>query len=877
MNNKREVMTGLTAKDKVKFSLLFVGLGIIISIAMWAKRDIENHQSKKPKIQIIKANAEETLIEFSETFEFNPDFSDFFEVEDETDLTVDYKISKGELEIRKQLGNILYRAHPNLIQAKAIPADYNKFKEDSNPNKGQIFWVYGKVLSMEVALKLDEIPTAQFINIYQIETPNGGLFELQSIRSSKDIRVGDIVFMNGVYLKLKKNKKNESLLAIILGNSIQKILPIPAVWESKITYAKHLEVINEKNKNLVKFPKEMDISIWKNLYDKELESNDLAWLKINDKSELESQKLVPELETIIIGDLSKTSNATLLDLVDYNFDAKLSSNEKRRKIIKVVGKLKSISETYLGTPINGIEKVYYGKVEDLRGNFFYFNFIDPLFIDQSTREAWKESTEDLTDKDQLVPKEGDIVVCTGIYVQTVMEGDSRTPLIYGKYLADIGNYDVIWNSVDHGKKRLMKNGMSFEDYEEAGMVERMPLAYLLSKITYTNSKKMISDYFSKPESKRLNHYKMMSESEKSTDQIFVRYGKMMLVKKIEGTYFYDFHGVKDVYEIYFRDIDFNLYTIICPNLPAGAEIGKNMTFTGYFLKRFAFRNKDTNVTWTPYLIGYIDGVEVVVPKKMSNLEKIGCLILSILTIVFIFYLNKKHFRKSNYRNPMLSENINQAKERSETLRRLTEKDKRLEEILITYFHHSLIEEMPIPLELCHTINHWVATEPSVPNLLLRPDYIKSEFEAIVRHYVEFSTEIPKDLKSGFFNKRKELLNLRTFQNSKFEISDDERKRTDCLLIVPLSFIKKRPENLERMSGYLDEFGLPPWNTWIKIGKIPKYILRHSIADYTPETLVVVCHLPVWMAEKAKSHFKLLVKEPKQKELREDNNQSESET
>jgi hypothetical protein len=464
-----------------------------------------------------------------------------------------------------------------------------------------------------------------------------------------------------------------------------------------------------------------------------------------------------------------------------------------------------------------------------------------------------------------------------VYVQTVMEGENRIPLLYGKYLADIGNYNAIWSSVDQGRKRLMQNGLTFEDFKEAGMIERMPLAYLLSKISYTNSKKMISDFFSKPELKRLNHYKMMSESEKSADQIFVRYGKMMLVKKIEGTHFYDFHGVKDVYEIYFRDIDFNLYTFICPYLPPGAEIGKNMTFTGYFLKRFAYVNKDSNVTWTPYLIGYIDSVEVIVPKKMSNLEKIGCVILSLLTVVFIYYLNKQYFRKNKNSSPMISENIHQAKERSDLLRRLTENDKKLEEILITYFHHSLIEEMPIPYELCSKIDHWVASVPGEPNTLLRPDYIKAEFEAITRHYLEFLAEIPKDIKSGFFNKRKELLNLRTFQNSKFEVSEEERKRTDCLLIVPLSFIKSRPENLDRMDGYLDEFGLPPWNTWIKIGKIPKYILRHCAADYTPETLVIVCHLPAWMAEKARANFKLLVKEVKHKELKEDSHSNESET
>lgn len=877
MDNKREVVPGLTAKDKAKFSLLILGLGVIILIAMWAKNDIEKHESNKGKLQVIKSNNEENIIEFSETFEYNPDYSDFFEVEDELEVGVEQKVSKGEVEIRRQLGSLLDRAHPNLVQAKAAQANYNILKDDSNPNKGQIFWVVGKVISIDIGLRDDEIQSAQFINKYLIETEKGGLFELQTIRSSKYIRVGDVVFMNGVYLKLTQIKNKETPVAIMLGNSLQEVLPLPAVWESKKSYENHLNVISEKNKKLIQFPKELDTSFWKSIFEKELEMNENAWSKINDKTELESQKLVPELETLIISDLSKTSNRTLLDLVDYNFDAKKPNEENRRKIIKVVGKLKTISEAYLDKPINGLDKVYYCKVEDLRGNFYYFNYLKPFFIDQSTREAWKDSSQDEVDQDQLIPKEGDIVVCTGIFVQTVMEGENRTPLVYGKFLADIGNYDAIWNSVDHGKKRLMKNGVTFEDYEEAGMVERMPLAYLLSKITYTNSKKMISDFFAKPEAKRLNHYNMMSESEKCTDQIFVRYGKMMLVKKIEGTYFYDFHGVKDVYEIYFRDIDFNLYTIICPNLPAGAEIGKNMTFTGYFLKRFAFRNKDSNVTWTPYLIGYIDSVEVIVPKKMSNLDKAICVLLSVLTIAFIYFLNKQYFRKNSKINPMLSENIHLAKERGEILRKLTEKDKKLEEIIVSYFHHSLIEELPIPLELCHKIDHWVVTEPGIPNLLLRPDYIKSEFEAIIRHYIEFSSEPPKDIKSGFFNKRKELLNLRTFQNSKFEVSEVERKRTDCLLIVPLSFIKNRPENLDRMDGYLDEYGLPPWNTWVKIGKIPKFVLRHPNADYTPETLVIVCHLPIWMAEKAKSKFMVLEKLPKQKELKDEPNDGESKT
>lgn len=862
---KKELPTVISKKDQVKFVGLFIVLGLIISITYntftyLQKRNIENSQ-----VKVIKGKeTDDPLSEYRGEFKYIPNFEDFFEVEDELDENIKYTKSEGELNIRNYLGGLLYRAYPRLIQKVAAPAVYQTLIGDSNPNKGKVLWVYGKVLGISTAPREDAILSAQFVYSYLIETADGSKFECLSIRELEETRIGDIIYMNGIYLKLKKQTSDKVITPVLLGNSIQILLPKPAIWETKEIYAKHLSGVNKKNNDLIDIPPAVNLSNWVTKNEKELIDNDVVWSKINDKLEEDSQKLEPELELKIIQDLSNVSNKVILDLVDNNIkkDDLLQNIElHRRKIIKIVGKLESISEAILPEPINGLEKVYYSKVKDLKGDSYYFSFLSPKFMDQADRLIWQ-------DPNGLLPKEGDIVICSGVFVQLVKEGENNFPLVYGKIMGDLAEYAAIWDPVDHGGDRNVTS--KFGRFYDAGFIEKAPLNYLFAKVSYTNSKTIKSAYESTPEFDKINFVKMMKNPELITDMPFSRFGIMKKITKIEGTLYYDFHGVKDVYEIYFIDEDKNLFSFVSLNLPDGAEMNKRMTFVGYFLKRSAFRNADNNITWSPYLVGYIDSVEVEIVKVMSPTEKMILAIIVVLSFAFVGYLNYKYFFPDKKVNKLRSESHEHAKLIRENLRLLASADKKLNEILITHFHHSLVEEMPVPIELCQSINHWPKLEEGNTHTLLRPEYLKAEFEAIIRHLSEFKTDIPRDIKAAFFNKRKELLGLRTFQVSKFEIPDLEKKRGDCFLVVPLDFILHCPENLDHLDGYLDQYGLPPWHTWVHIGKIPKFILRNSSTGYTPETMALISFLPIWMADRAKEHFRVVIKEKVIKDTNEKN-------
>lgn len=867
----KNIQPNISKKDQLKYITLFVVLSLIITTSIKGYSYLQKRNIENAKVKVVKGlSYDDPLKEYRDLpFDYNPNFNDFFEVEDEITDGVVYKITEGEIKIRNNLGGIMYRALPRLIQKVALPAVYKTLIEDSNPNKGKVYWVSGKVLSINSTPKRDEILSAQFSNLYLIETVDGGVFELQSIREAKEIRVGDIIYMNGVYLKLKKLKSDNKVVPILLGNSIQILLPAPAIWEDKEIYTKHLKAIKDRNKVIIDMPKEIDLSVYETKFEDDLKNNDSDWLKINDKKEEESQKLVPELELKMIKDLSNVSNNVLLDLIDPStkLDQLVLENEtKRRKIVKIVGKLETISEASLAEPINGLEKVYYSKVKDLKGNYYYFSFLTPKFIDQEDRLLWK-------DPSGLIPKEGDIVICTGVFVQLVKEGEERIPLVYGKLMADLNEYRAIWDPVDNGGNRTAGNEWGGKTFLDAGHIEKNAFSYLLAKLSYTNSKSIVNTFISTPMADRINFVKMMTKPDLIMDSPFVRFGVMKKITKIEGALHYDFHGVKDVYEIYFIDEDSNLFTFISLNLPTGAELNKRMTFAGYFLKRTAFRNADGNITWTPYVVGYIDSVEVEKIKVMSVNEKIALAIILVFSFIFIAYMNFKYFFPDKKVNKMRKDSIQNAKTNRENLRQLTASDKKLNEILITHFHHSLVEEMPIPIELCLNVSHWPKSEEGKTNTLLRPEYLKSEYDAIIRHLSEFKTDVPKDIKAAFFNKRKELLGLRAFQASKFEIPEQEKKRPDCFLVVPLDFIVNRPENLERMDEYLDVNGLPPYHTWMQIGKIPRFILRNSTTGYTPETIALICFLPSWMVERAKLHFRVVVKEKRAK----DENEEEEKT
>ena len=857
---KSKVPVGFTKKEKLKLLLVIFTLGLIVSLSYSINGMMKKKAGENSKVAVVKGNPntnDNTLIEYRDTFEYLPDYNDFYEVDDELDDSVTYKVSEGELRIRNYLGNKMDRAHPKLIQKVAMPLVYKNLIDDTNQNKGKVFWVSGKVLSISRGVILDAVLSAQFIFLFQIETADGGQVELQAIRSSQDIRVGDIVYMNGIFLKLKKQKKTQVVSAVLLGNSIQILLSIPTIWETKKMYDMHLQIINENNKKLMNPIKEIALSNWITKFEKELESNDKIWAQVDDKKEEESQKLVPALEMKIINGMSNVSNSVLLDLVETSLpiDQMVKDiDQHRRKIIRVIGKLESITEALLSEPTNEVNKVYYAKVKDFKGNSYYFNYLLPHFIDQNDRESWKDPT-------MLIPKEGDIVVCAGVLVQIVKEGENKLPLLYGKYLSDIGDYLAIWNSVDHGGKRT--SATNYGDYKEAGEVEKMPLSFLLSKTSYTNSSAIRKAFEATPEVERISFEKMINDPEPITDLPFARFGTMKLIKKIEGTQYYDFHGVKDVYEIYFIDIESHIFSIICLNLPVGAEVNTRMTFTGYFLKRTAFRNTNGNITWAPYLVGYIDEVEKIVEKKMSMTEKVLFIVFSIIGLSVIFYLNMQHYQSHKRINKLRNEGVKNSKINREVVRQLTITDKKLDEILITHFHHTLVEVMPIPIELCQNVSHWPKPEDNKLNTLLRPEYLRTEYDAIIRHYSEFGTDIPKDIKAAFFNKRKELLGLRTFQISKFEIPDHEKKRNDCYLVVPLKFIVNRPESFALLDGYFDSNCLPPWNTWMYIGRIPKFVIRNPTAGFNPETIVLICVLPLWMAEKAKEQFRIIIKEKKE--------------
>lgn len=859
---KSKIEMGVSKKDKARMIVLLVVLGLIITISYTTftfvkKRDVEN-----AKLAVVKGgNSVDVLNEYRDNFEYTPNFEDFFDVEDELDESVKYKVSQGEIKIRNYLGGKMYRAHPELIQKAAAPILHKTLVDDSNPNKGKVFWVIGKVISISSAPKITEILSAQFTFLYQIETADGGIFELQSIRSSQEIRAGDIVYMNGIYLKSKKSATDKMITPILLGNSIQILLPNPAIWETKEVYAQHLKELQKSNAEMIKLPNESELIVWSKKFEVDLQKNDETWMKIKDSKEEESQKLSPELESRMIAELSNVSNGVLLNLVDpkIKFDQLINENEKqRRKIIKIVGKVETVLLTILPEAINGVDKVYYAKVKDLRGNYYYYNFLSPQFFDQEDRVI-------LLDAKEIIPKEGDIVVCTGVFVQLVKEEGAVTPLVYGKLMADLNEYDAIWDPVDHGGDRTAGTKFGQEGYLDAGQVEKAPLSYLFAKCSYTNSVAIEKSFFDTHPSDRIDFVKMMTKPEKYMDMPYVRFGILKKVTKVEGTVYYDFHGVKDVYEIYFIDEDRNLFSFVSLNLPPGAEMNKRMNFAGYFLKRTAFRNTDGNITWAPYLVGYISAVEVEKVKVMSPTEKIILIIITAFCLIFAGYINYKYFFPDKKVNKLRKESIENAKNNREKLRLLAEADKKMNEILITYFHHSLVEEMPVPVELCQSINHWPKSEEGKVHGLLRPEYLKSEYDALIRHYSEFKTEIPRDIKAAFFNKRKELLGLRTFQQSKFEIPDHEKKRGDCYLVVPLDYILKCPENLERMDDYLDEKGLPPWNTWMYIGKIPRFILKNSTTGYNPDTLVLVCFLPMWKVERAKAHYRVLIKEKRTKE------------
>jgi hypothetical protein len=860
MNNN--LQHSVSKKDLAKIILVAVIFLLVALVAFKANRVVEENKAKA-KIEVIKGN-DKSIEEYRDSFEYNPDYNDFFEVEDEIVDGVVYKTSAGENKIRSSLGSLMYRAHPKLIQKNSTACVYKTLIDDPSPNKGKIFWVAGKVLSISKGPKVDEILSAQFIYLYQIESTDGGIYELQSIRGSNEIRLGDIVYMTGVFLKLKKQKIDNSIVVVMLGNSIQLQLTTPAIWETKEKYANHLKDINEKNINYIDIPKELDLNKWKAIFESELKINSEVWSKVKDKNEEESKQLEPELEQKIIKDLSTTSNSILLGLVDLTppYDQLIKNKEQnRQKIFRVVGKLDSFTEAMLPEPINGLDKVYYATIKDLKGDLYKYSYLTPNFVDQEDRELWKKPEE-------LIPKVGDIVVCTGIFIKVVKEEDGKsTPFIYGKYLADIGDYTSIWNSVDHGEKRTAKNNwggnVNSTDYLEAGQVERKAFSYLLAKASYTDAETIKKSFLSTPEATKNSFAKMMNDPINLTDQPFYAFGVIRLIKKIEGTQYYDFHGVKDVYEIYFSDIDFNLYTFISLNLPEGAALHKRMFFSGYFLKKFAFKNADNSVTWSPYIVGYIDSVEQVVEKKMSFTEKVILVLFSTFGLGFLFYLISQNYANHKKINNSRNETVQFTKMNRDIARKLVQENKILNEILITSFNHTLVEDLPVPIELCQNINHWPKSEPGNAHTLLRPDTLKSAYDAIVLHFTEFGTDIPKDIKAVFFNKRKELLGLRTFQVSKFEVPAHEKKRTDSFLIIPLSFIKVHAENLDGFDGYFDANCLPPWNTWMHIGKIPKYVQRQTNEGYTPETLVLVCYIPTWMAERLKEKFRVIAKDSKE--------------
>ncbi|PCJ63328.1 MAG: hypothetical protein COA79_00540 [Planctomycetota bacterium] len=847
-----------------KFEKLKIWIGIAILVGLFGiafniTDYLDDSKRKIPKIEIIKGGDGE-VEDYDKIFDFVPNYDDFFTVEDELEIGIKYIISKGELEIRKVLGSKMYRAHPKLIQTKGKSIKYGDIHTESNKHKGQIVNVIGKVIKIRKLKKIPQILSKQFIHSVIVEDDQGGLFDCRSIRLPFDLSVEDVVSMSGVYIKLRQEKSFKKPFAILFGNSIQSILPRPFFWEDNPLYNSRLSKIKKETSALIDFPNAESFKKWSDQYFKLIESNQELWSKVNDDDIEKSKKLPPEFEEKLIENLSYTNKNTILASakINKNYSNVLKNkNNYRRKINKIVGTIIYINEVHLNNKIGNANKVYYSKIRDFKGNEYLYNFLNFSFIDQMDRVALKIAAK-------LTPRVGDMVICSGVFIQIVQDENKKIPLIYGKRLSVIGSYEEIWDSIDHMKPGIDVS-MTPEERLLSGTIDKRPYVYLLNKLSYMTPDDVLAKYnlLKGKEITTWTHF--MTDAPSYVDKPYFKYGRVKLIREIDGLNYYDFHGMKKIYEMYIVDKESHLITLYSLNKPKDLFINERVFFDGYFFKKFTYANIGNHLQWNPLLVGHIHTVEKRIVKTMSKVEIICLVGITLGIVFFMVFVSKQHKSFTKRINSLRDDQFRREKLSREDINKLNETGKELDTSLLINLHFSMFDDIKTPLELCHNVDHWGGNLDEV-NGQWRPEYLNSYVNAITEHYKKYDTELPKDLKFSFINKRKEMLGLRAYQKSKFELSEEERKRVGSIMITPISNIKNQPENLDRLEGYFDENGLPPWNTWISFSSLPKNVVKNPNAGFKPQTQVIISWVPVCLEDKIKNVLSILEPPPRRDKL-----------
>lgn len=176
----------------------------------------------------------------------------------------------------------------------------------------------------------------------------------------------------------------------------------------------------------------------------------------------------------------------------------------------------------------------------------------------------------------------------------------------------------------------------------------------------------------------------------------------------------------------------------------------------------------------------------------------------------------------------------------------------LDQPYILPFHTLYQENHKLTHEVCALEKEWVRKDGR--NTQWRPDYLNSAVTVIEEHFKNFESALPKDLENNFINKRKEMLGLRPYQNSKYVLPMSEKKRKCAFIMMPASSFKGKIHDVS-LNGFFDEFGMPPWLTWVYFGSLPKYVFKDDTMNYKPNQQVIIAWVPEFLSDDLLAKFK----------------------